>query len=223
MSYNWSFGTVWLYNHLILEAIGMTLWLSLLTILLTLPLSLVITLIRISRFRLAIYLVRWVVEIVRSIPPLVFVVWIYYCLPILLGVKLSAIQTVVVALSIYSSVFFAEIFRSGIQSIEKGFLEAAYSAGMTRLTAFRRITAPLAFRNTFPAFISQCVLVLKSTSLASVVAVPELLYIGQRISIEIFRPMEVLTAIALVYIMMVLPLTWIGNHLEQRWIRRASQ
>jgi len=223
MSYNWSFETVWSYNHLLLEAVGVTLWLSVLTILFTLPLALFITLVRLSRFRLAIHLVRWLVEIVRSIPPLVFVVWIYYCLPILLDVKLSAIQTVVVALSIYSSVFFAEIFRAGIQSIEPGFLEAAYSAGMTKLTAFRRITAPLAFRNTFPAFISQCVLVLKSTSLASVVAAPELLYIGQRISLEVFRPMEVFTTIALIYVMMVLPLTWIGNYLEQRWIKKTSQ
>jgi len=126
MSYNWSFETVWSYNHLLLEAVGVTLWLSVLTILFTLPLALFITLVRLSRFRLAIHLVRWLVEIVRSIPPLVFVVWIYYCLPILLDVKLSAIQTVVVALSIYSSVFFAEIFRAGIQSIEPGFLEAAY-------------------------------------------------------------------------------------------------
>lgn len=163
MTYDWSFSTVWGYWYLFVGALGMTLWLSFLTIVVTIPLGLVIVVIRTSRFRAANLVVRLIIELVRSIPPLVLVVWVYYCLPILLNLNLSAVQSVVIALSLYSSVFFAEIFRSGIQSVEPGFLEAAQSSGMTRLRTFQRITAPLAFRATFPAFISQCVLVLKST------------------------------------------------------------
>ena len=156
------------------------------------------------------------VEFLRSMPPLVLLVWLYYCMPVLIGLTLPAFETVVMALALYTGVFYAEIFRAGLQSVEKGQIEAAYSVGMTGAQVLRRVTGPIAFLRVFPPFVSQCVLTIKSTSLAYFVAYPELLYEGQRLSVATFRPMEFLTAIAAIYVALIMPLTLVAAQLEKR-------
>jgi polar amino acid transport system permease protein len=125
-------------------------------------------------------------------------------------------MTVVIALSLYTSVFFAEIFRAGLQSVDRGQIEAAQAIGMGRYDILRRIAGPVAFIRILPPFVSQCVLTIKSTALAGYVAVGELLYQGQRISIHTFRPLEVLTAVALIFAAIILPLTLLAGRLDSR-------
>lgn len=216
IAYHWNFSVVWDYHDLLLRATGLTLTLSVVTILLSVVVGLVLALVRLSRLRVVTYPIMLVIELLRAVPPLVFVVWIYYCLPILTGLSPTAVQTAIIALSIYSGAFYAEIFRAGIQSVQRGHLEAAYAIGLTRVRTLTRITAPLAFQSILPPFISQCILVVKNTSLASFIAVPEILYQGQRISIQTFRPLEVMTAIAGIFVAIVIPLTLLANLAEAR-------
>jgi polar amino acid transport system permease protein len=147
-------------------------------------------------------------------------VWIYYCMPILTGLSLSGFYTAVLALSLYSAAFYSEIFRAGFQSIEKGHIEASLSVGMTRGQILRRITGPLAFQRIFPPLVSQCVLVIKNTSLAGYIAVAEILYQGQQVSIRTFRPLEVLTIVAIIFLIIILPLTLIANKLEAKYRKK---
>lgn len=217
INYDWDFSVVWQYRQLFVQAIWTTIELIVLTVVLAITIGFVLALLRMQKNRLLSYPAMAFIEFHRAVPPLVLLVWVYYCLPILIGVSLTAFQTGVIGLAVYMAAFYAEIFRAGLQSIEKGLIEAGHSVGMTNIQILRRITGPLAFQRIFPPFISQGALVIKNTVLASYIAVGELLYEGQRLSIHTFRPMEILTVVALIFVGMILPLTLVANRVEARF------
>lgn len=220
MSYQWDFASILRFRGLFLQAIGTTVWLSISVVVVGVLLGLLLTAIRRSSIPILPWIVIGFVEVLRAVPPLVLLVWVYYCMPILLGFGLTNYQTTVLALALYSSAFYAEIFRAGAQSIDKGLIEAGQSVGMTRTQVLTRIVGPLAFQRVLPPFVSQCILVIKNTSLGGYIAVQELLYQGQRVSIEIFRPLEVLTMVALIYIAMIVPLSALANRYEKSTRKR---
>ncbi|UIN35039.1 amino acid ABC transporter permease [Methylobacterium oryzae] len=217
MDYEWNFSVVWDYQAVLLNGLLHTVALAIVTIIASMILGLFLTLLRMSRMPFVHPAISMIISIVRAVPVLVLLVWMYYCLPIVTGWRPNGYTTVVIALSIYSSAFFAEIFRSGIRSIDRGHIEAAQSVGMTRGQTFRRIVAPLALQRIFPPLVSQCILVLKNTTLAGYVAVPELLYVGQQISVRTFRPLELLTVVAVLYVITIVPLTLIAEYFEKKF------
>lgn len=219
-NYEWDFSVVFEYRDVFLRAIGTTLTLAIMTIICGMILGLILYLLRTSSWRPVYGIITAIVEVLRAVPPLVLLVWIYYCMPILTGLSLSGFQTGVLALSLYSSAFYSEIFRAGFQSIEKGQIEAGFSVGMSRTQILRRITGPLAFQRIFPPLVSQCVLVIKNTSLAGYIAVAEILYQGQQVSIRTFRPLEVLTIVAAIFLAIILPLTFLANRMEAKYRRK---
>lgn len=220
MKYDWDFSVVWEYREVLLTGFLHTLFLAAVTIVASMALGLLLALLRNSRVIFLYKSVSIFIQTVRAVPVLVLLVWMYYCLPIITGLKFDGYTTVIVALSIYSASFYAEIFRSGIQSIEKGHIEAAHSVGMKGGQVFKRIVAPLAFQRVFPPLVSQCVLVLKNTTLAGYVAVPELLYLGQQISVRTFRPLELLTTVAVIFILTIVPLTYAAEQLEKKYLNK---
>jgi len=219
-AYHWDFHLVWTYRGILVHALGATLELLAATIAAAIPIGVVLGLLRLRKGRIPRFIAGGIVEFVRALPPLVLLIWIYYCLPVITGLSLPAFQTLVVALALYTGVFFAEIFRAGLQSVDRGQIEAAYAIGMTGSQVLMRVTAPIAFLRVFPPFVSQCVLTIKNTALGYFVAFPELLYEGQRLSVATFRPMEFLTAVALFFVALILPLTLLAGMLERRVQRR---
>jgi polar amino acid transport system permease protein len=219
-TYQWQFQIIWEYRDVFFRAMGVTLALAGLTIVLGMLLGLALSLLRLSTLRPVRWLVTAWVELLRAVPPLVLVVWIYYCLPILAGISMPAFQTAVLALSLYSSAFFSEIFRAGLQSIDKGLVEAASSVGMTRSQALRRVVLPLALQRMLPPLVSQCVLVVKNTALAGYIAVADILYQGQQISVQTFRPLEVLTTVAVTFLVLIIPMTMAANLIEAHFRRK---
>jgi ABC-type amino acid transport system permease subunit len=117
---------------------------------------------------------------------------------------------------LYGSVFFAEIFRSGLQSVDHGLVEAGFSVGMSPLKVLFRITGPVAFLRILPAFVSQCVMSIKNSVLASYVATGEVLYQAQRLSTATFRPLETLTFVAVFFVVTILPLSLLASYAERR-------
>jgi polar amino acid transport system permease protein len=214
--YQWDFSILGQYREVLAVAVETTLEIALATVVLGALLGLLLALLRMSRLALLRYPANAFIQVVRAVPPLVLIVWFYYCLPILTGWSPAAFETAVVALSLYSASFYAEIFRAGLQSIERGYIEAGLSVGMTRWQVFRRISGPLALQNIFPPLVGQCVLVVKNTSLVGYIAVADILYQGQQISIQTFRPLEVLTVIAAMFLAIILPITALANFLEAR-------
>lgn len=216
MTYQWDFSLFYQYRSLMLNAALVTFQLVALSVVLGILVGLALAPLRMAERRLLRYPATAVIEVVRSVPPLVLVVWSYYCLPILTGLALPAFWTCVIAIALYSGVFYAEIFRAGVQAVDRGLVEAGLSVGMRPTTVMIRITGPLAFLRVLPPFTSQCVMAIKNSVLGSYIAVGEILYEGQRLSIHTFRPLEVLTLVAAFFVAVILPLTLTAGAIERR-------
>jgi polar amino acid transport system permease protein len=156
-------------------------------------------------------------ELVRNTPILIQLLWYYYVLPISFGIDISPMFAAILGLSIYSSAFIGEVYRAGIQGIPKGHVEAARVLGLSRLHTFTRIVLPQAFWASLPPLASNFVMLIKYSSLASVLSVPEITRKATELSSSTFRPLEVFTAVAVVYFVICWPLT-----LSIRWIERRT-
>ena len=156
------------------------------------------------------------VEAFRCTPLLVQMVWFYYALPKLTGIELSKWTTAALVLSFYTAAFYAEIFRGGIVSIERGQWDAARAIGLSGWQVMRLVILPQAIRRMVPPFMNQSITQLKNTSLVSVITVPDLLYQGELITADTYRPMQVYTVIALIYFAILLPMTLAVQAYERR-------
>ena len=212
--YHWDFGILWTYRALLAAGLGYTLLFTAICVVLGLFIGLVAGIGRLSTNPFIAVPLRGYVELFRCTPVLVQLVWFYYALPVLTGLQISAVVASTLCLSLYGGAFYAEIIRGGIISTDPGQIEAARALGMRRFQVMRRIVLPQAFRRMVPPLMSQSIMQLKNTSLLSVLAVPDLLYQGQVIAHETYRPLELYTFIALAYFAVLLPVTMWAKKLE---------
>jgi glutamine transport system permease protein len=159
---------------------------------------------------------RIYVELLRSIPLLVMILWVYYGLPVVLGLSLGPFAAGVVALALCDSAFEAEIFRGGIQSIERGQTEAADALGFSYLQKMRHVVLPQAIRRILPPLGNQFVYMLKMSSLVSVVGLQELTRKANELTVTVYRPLEIYTILVLEYLMLILVVSWGVRWMEKR-------
>jgi polar amino acid transport system permease protein len=212
--YDWDFGVLWTYRTLLVRGVGTTILFTIACVVLGLVVGVVTGLGRLSANPFVAAPLRAYVELFRCTPVLVQLVWFYYALPVLTGIEISAIGAATLSLTLYGGAFYSEIVRGGVISIDVGQVEAAKAIGMTPYQAMRRVILPQAFRRMVPPLISQSIMQLKNTSLLSVLAVPDLLYQGQVIAHETYRPLELYTFIAVAYFVILLPVTLWAKRLE---------
>lgn len=169
---------------------------------------------------------RWVrapavtfITIIRGIPIIVQLFYIYFVLPDL-GIQLSAFQAGVFGLGIAYSAYQAENFRAGIQSVDPGQIEAAQTLGMRPPLIMRRVILPQAIRVFLPPYGNTMIMMLKDSSIASAITVAELTRGGQLIAASTFKNMTVFTLVALLYLTMSLPLTLFATWLEKKYGRK---
>ena len=156
-----------------------------------------------------------VINVIRGLPIIVQLFYIYFVLPDL-GVQLSAFQAGCSGLGIAYSAYQAENFRAGIEAIDRGQIEAAQSIGMRGAMIMRRVVLPQAFRIALPPYGNTLVMMLKDSSLASTITVAEMTRAGQLIASSTFQNMTVYTLVALLYLALSLPLVWSLRRLERR-------
>ena len=157
------------------------------------------------------------VELVRNVPLLLIIYFVYFGLP-LLGVSLmDNIWSFVLSLALYSGAYLTEVFRAGIEAVGKGQTEAARAIGMTRLQIARHITLPLMFRIALPALGNTFIALFKDTSLASAIAVPELTYGAIRINVNTWRVIEVYLVVGLLYLAACYAIAGLLRRLERRF------
>jgi polar amino acid transport system permease protein len=216
MHYQWSFGFLWHYQALFVRGVEVTLAYTIGTIGLGLLLGLLIGVARLSKSRLVNYPLIGFIEAFRCTPLLVQIVWFYYALPVILNIQIPAVVAATATLSLYTAAFYAEIFRGGIISIERGQWDAARALGLSPWRMMRLVILPQAMRRMLPPFINQSITQLKNTSLISTIAVPDLLYQGQMITADTYRPLETYTVVALVYFAMLFPTTMLAQWYEKR-------
>jgi len=159
------------------------------------------------------------VQIMRGTPLLVQLLWIYYGLPLVLGMAMSPIVSGILVMSLNAGAYLSEIFRSGILAVERGQYEAARSIGMSHAMTFRRIVAPQAFRIIVPPLANLFIGLVKDTSLVSVIAVSELVRRGQLIASSTFRTMEIFTGVGVIYFCLTYVLARLSEVLEVRFSR----
>lgn len=155
-------------------------------------------------------------EVFRCTPLLVQLLWFYYALPLLLGISLNNTTAALLTLSLYAGSFYAEIFRGGILSIDRGQTEAAKAIAMSDRQAMWRIIMPQALKRMLPAFINQSVIQFKNTSLISVISVGELAYMAAVVNGQTYRPLEAYTVVAVLYFALLFPMTQIADFVERR-------
>ncbi|UPG71054.1 amino acid ABC transporter permease [Roseomonas gilardii subsp. gilardii] len=217
--YEWDFYFIWGYRWLFLQGLGVTIAFTVGIVLIGLAVGLVAGLGRLAPYAVIRWIAQAYIEVFRCTPVLVQLVWFYYALPILSGIDMSATSAAVLALSLYGGAFYAEIIRGGIVSIDAGQREAAEALGMTPGQSMRRIILPQAIKRMVPPLMNQSIIQFKNTSLVSVLAVPDLLYQGQAIAHDTYRPLETYSLVAVIYFAVLFPLTLLVQHLERRMAR----
>lgn len=178
--------------------------------------GLALALARISGFRILSWPAYGYIEFFRTTPPLVQIIWFYFVLPVLIGVELDSFTAASAALGLNIAAFLGEIFRSGIQGIDVTQRDAANVLGLSRVDMYRYVVLPQAVRIVLPPTTTTVMLLLKSTTLASAIGALELTRVGQLVSLETFRPMEVWTSIAIIYFVMTYPIALTARYLERR-------
>lgn len=206
----------------LLEGMAVTLELTLWSGALAILLGLLLSLLRLSQNRLLSGLVRLYVTLMRGTPLLLQILFIYFALPPLLDIRLDAKPAGILALSLNGAAYLTETFRAAIQSIDKGQMEAARALGMSYGLAMRRVILPQTFRRLLPPVVNEMSALAKDTSLVSVIALSELLYITQRLGAKYLRPWEVYCWAALGYLSIVIALSTLAGHLERRLAKREA-
>lgn len=170
-----------------------------------------------SRFAVARWGVKAFVEIIRNTPFLVQIFFIYFALP-LAGIRLDPTTTAVIALGINGGAYAIEIIRGGVQSINKGQIEAGLALGLHKAQVFRLIVLKPALRAIYPSLTSQFVLLTLTTSVASAISAYELTSVAQRIESDSFRSFEVYFTITLFYLVISWAMMHLFNAIQSRYL-----
>ena len=188
--------------------------LALITVALSLPLGCAIALGRLSQRRW----LRWpsvtLVHVLRSNPLILIVFWFFFLVPIVTGRPVGDFMSVLIAFTVFFGAYFAEIVRSGIQSVRRGQLEAAMSTGLTYAQAMRFVVLPQALRNMMPSLVTECVIVFQGTTIAYVVGMREFLHTTFLVTERTMRPVELYLFAALVYFVVCLAGSLFARRLE---------
>lgn len=218
MHYHWHFEVVWDNFPYLMGGLLTTVSLTVISMAFGLVLGLGVALIRL-KYRRSVPLVTVYVEIFRATPMLVQLLWIYDVLPAT-GLLLDAFWSAVIALVLNLGAYLSEIFRAGITSISRGQHDAGLALGMTPTEVFRVIILPQAVRRVIPPLASVWVGLFKDTSLASVIAAAELSYRADVLSVRTYRPLEILTAVGVIYFVITYPqarfVHWLSHALHVR-------
>lgn len=216
MSYEFKFETFWENQSFIFEGIAMTLEITAVALVIGLLIGLIAGLCRSSKRRVLSLPAAFYVELFRNTPELVQLIWIYYCLPILFGFHLLSLTACIIALGLNAGGYLAEVFRAGIQAVDKGQIETARSLGLSHFQTVLKITLPQAIRTMFPPFVNQSIVLLKNSSLVSILGVADLTYRAQVVAMNTYRPIEIFTAIAVLYFILCTALSYIMRFSEKR-------
>jgi glutamine transport system permease protein len=158
----------------------------------------------------------WYINFFRGTPLLVQLLLIHFGVMTNIMSPVNAIASAVVTLALNAAAYLAEIFRGGIQSIDRGQMEAARSLGMTKIQAMTNVILPQAIKRMIPPFGNEFIVLLKDSSLAAIIAVPELLYWGRAAQAQYYRVWEPYLTVALIYLLLTLSLTYLLNYIERR-------
>ncbi|MCF8483024.1 MAG: amino acid ABC transporter permease [Rhodospirillum sp.] len=205
------------YPHGPLGGLAMTVTLSVCGLVATFPLAVAVALCRTGGIPWLRAGARAFVMGVRTMPLLLVVFWIYYFLPTVIGVPISAFATILLAIVVYQTAYLSEVIRAAIEALPKGQLEAARSLGLKYVPTTFRVILPQALYNCVPGMINQFITIIKETSLGYTIALQEVTYAGNEVnSILLIRPLEVFGVVAVLYFTLCFTLSRLSRGVETR-------
>ncbi len=210
----------WINLHFLLQGFWVTIEVSVISIILSFLIGLALGLIRFTRIdakttRIS-KVVGGIIDIIRNLPLLLIIFFSYFGLPVM-GIRVDAFQASVIAMVVFESAMIAEVVRSGIMAVDPGQMEGARSNGMTYMQAMTHVVLPQALTKMIPALLSQFVSLIKDTSLATIIVLPELLYHAEIIynqNTNYMIPMYL--AVAVMYFIICFALSSFANYLSKR-------
>ncbi|MBB4194592.1 polar amino acid transport system permease protein [Rhizobium aethiopicum] len=210
------------FENALLLGLWMTIKLTVICIVLGCSLGFLVGLARTSRNPALRAISGIYVEFFRGTPVLIQLFWIFFCLPLLLGVELSNFASGVIALTLYMGAITSETFRASLKSIGREQLDACVALGLPNRVQVVNVVLPQAVLRAIPTLLSNCVSLFKESALVSAVGMADLMFVGQNISNNTARPVEVLTVVALIYFIIAFPLTRAVSLIEGRILKKLA-
>ncbi len=206
-----------------LGGVALTIYLAVTSCLLSFIFGLLLGLLSVSRHRFISLPTMLVINLVRGVPLLMVIFWMYFLLPAFFGHGFPEIRTVIIALTCFTAAYMSQIVRAGVEGIPRGQLEAGTSTGLKHWQVMLYIVLPQGLRNMIPSFVNQFVSLIKDTSLAFIVGVSELTHVATQVNNRTMAyPTEIFLFIALVYFLLCYSFTSLSRWLEKRLSWRKS-
>lgn len=203
----------------LVSGMWVTLGLTGLTLVFSVVLGGIVAALKMSRIKVLSLFATAYLAVVRGVPLIALLFVIYF--GIVSVIKVDAFTAAAVGLSVHASAYVAEIFRSGINSVHTGQVEAARSLGMSRTTALRRVVLPQAIRVVVPALANQAIISLKESAVASFITVQELFLTAQRLAAATYEPLTYYTVVSLYYLAIVGIMTFFASRVERYFQKRG--
>ena len=204
-------------NYLVLlAAMGKTLELTFLSLVFASILGLIFGLFNVSKSRILHIIAYVYISVIRGVPLIVLGFFTYFGVPLATGIKLDGLVAGVIALSLNAGAYMAEIVRGGIQSVDKGQMEAARSLGLSYGKSMRKVVLPQAIRTMIPSIINQFIITLKDTSILSVIGFPELVNTAKNVQANTFMSFQTWAIVGVMYLIVITILSRSAKMLERR-------
>ena len=214
------------YGGLLLRAMGQTLLLALCGLFFACILGLIFGLMSVLKNKVTRLIAAVFVDVIRGVPMIVLAYFVFFGVPYLFntilgvgGVKLSALQAGTICLALNCGAYMAEIIRAGIESVDRGQMEAARSVGLPYWRAMQRVVLPQAIRTMIPSIINQFIITLKDTPILSVIGFPELVNTAKNVVANTFMSFQTWAIVAVMYLIVITTLSRVARSLERRMNR----
>lgn len=219
MSYTFQFGILWDYGPYLAWGLWHAWWTSLPSIVFATVLGLVLAAMSLARPKPIRAAAVVFVDLFRTLPVVVLLIWIHYVLPILTGFSFSPTGSSIIALSLNGAALACEAFRGGLEAIPPTQQQAAQSLGFSRAQVLRYVTIPQAMFATLPSLTNVHITIIKNVTVTVLIAVPEVMFRAQELTVQFFRPLELYTGAAVLYVALIWGYTVLMRSLErlQKW------
>lgn len=200
----------------------MTIQITLVCVILGTALGFVTGLARTSQSRVLRGIATVYVDVFRGTPVLIQLFWIFFCLPLILGTELPNFASACIALTLYMGAITSETFRSSLRQVGREQMDACVALGLPWRVQITNVILPQAVLRAVPPLLSNCISLFKESALVSAVGVADLMFVGQNISNNTARPVEVLSIVALIYFVIAFPLTRLVTVVEQKMLKKVA-
>ncbi|SLN75282.1 amino acid ABC transporter permease [Oceanibacterium hippocampi] len=215
MNYKFDFGILFNYGDYLAGGVWYAIVIAFPSILIATVVGMILAAMHLSPVRILRVVGAAYVDVFRTLPVVVLLIWIHYVLPILTGLSLSSTESSILALSMNGSALACEAFRGGLQAIPGTQRQAAWSLGLSKFDILRYVIIPQGFFSTLPALTNVHITIIKNVTVTVLIAVPEVMFRAQELTVQFFRPLELYTGAAVIYVALILSFTLAMRRLER--------